>query len=216
MIVACVRTGNKYPSEYVHRLRLMVEKYLTNDYEFICLTDHPREVNCNTLDISEFYLNGWWGKMALFEPTWRKGERVIYFDLDTVICGDLSPLFNLFVDFGLCANFTRASGNKSWPCHYGSCVMTIGPNRCEDVWHNFNANDVRLMRSAGNYGDQKVIEELSPGATLLQDVLPKGFFLGYRDLTNYKPKGCSVVVFAGSSKPHNCEKEWIREAWELS
>lgn len=217
MIVACVRTGGKYSTDYVYKLRDMVARHLPIPHEFICLTDNPNHlVGIKTDDIWCYHLQGWWGKMALFEPRWRAGERVLYFDLDTVICGDLSPLANLFVDFGICANFTRAAGNKSWPCHYGSCVMTLGPNRCENIWHSFNADDYRLMMKAGNYGDQKVLEWLSPAATLLQDVLPQGFFLGYRDLADTKPKECSVVVFAGSSKPHNSNKEWIKDAWALS
>lgn len=216
MIVACVRTGNKYPVEYVHKLRDMVARHLDMPYEFLCLTDQPQAVDCNTDDISNYHMLGWWGKMALFEPLWREGKRVLYFDLDTVICGDLTPLADLTVDFGICANFTRAAGHKTWPCGYGSCVMTLGPNCCEDIWHKFTVDDQRLMQKAGGYGDQKVIEQLAPDATLLQDVLPPGFFLGYRDLDYHKPENCSIVCFAGSSKPHNSNKEWIRKEWALS
>ena len=151
--------------------------------------------------------------MALFEPEWRAGERMIYCDLDTVVTGTLDPLAALDVEFGICANFTRASGHPTWPCGYGSCVMTIGPDALAHVWDEFDDDATRWMNMAHSYGDQLVIEKLAPGATLLQHVLPEGFFLGRRDIRHVKPKGCSLVIFAGNAKPHNCEETWIRDSW---
>lgn len=217
MIVACVRTGNKYPVDYVYKLRDMIARHLPIPHLFVCKTDRPDDLNdLVVVDISKYRLFGWWGKMTLFHPVWRKGERVLYFDLDSVICGDLTPLAHLWIDFGICANFTRAAGNLNWPCQYGSCVMSIGPDKLDRIWDKFNSNSMQLMNKAGIYGDQKVIEELVPSAILLQDVLPNGFFLGYRNLTNKKPEQTSVVVFAGNRKPHNCNTDWIKSEWVRS
>ena len=99
MIVACVRNGTKYGTDYVYRLRAMVERHLKVPHWFVCLTDRPDELpDVVTVDIKRHGLPGWFAKMALFEPTWRNGQRVIYFDLDTVICGDLKPLAALAVE----------------------------------------------------------------------------------------------------------------------
>ena len=73
----------------------------------------------------------------------------------------------------------------------------------------------RWIDAAGPHGDQWIIEKLAPAATLLQDATPKGFFLGYRDLTDTKPESCSLVIFAGAQKPHNCNEEWIASEWTL-
>lgn len=220
MIVACVRTGTRYPVEYVYKLKAMVARHLPVFHSFVCLTDRPGDLNVNFKGIEIVAVSGlpgWWTKMKLFDPLWgRIGERLIYFDLDTVICGDLLPLINLDVEFGICSNFARAAGNKTWPCRYGSCVMTIGPKFGADIWRTFNADRFGIMSRAGHYGDQKAIEELIPVATLLQDVMPHGYFLGYRDLKAAKPPGCSIVVFAGNSKPHNCAEKWIADEWALS
>lgn len=216
MIVACVRIGTRYPVGYVYKLKAMVACYLPIDHKFVCITDRPLDLP-GIEKVPVYDLMGWWAKLKLFDPLWgRVGQRILYFDLDTVICGDLSPLAALDVEFGICANFTRAAGNLNWPCRYGSCVMTIGPSFGADVWRNFNVDKNAIMARAGHYGDQKAIEELIPAATLLQEVLPTGFFLGYRDLKASKPPGCSVVVFAGNSKPHNCAEPWIKDAWVLS
>jgi hypothetical protein len=215
MIVACVRSGTKYGTEYVYRLRAMVERHLKIPHWFVCLTDSPEDMpDVMTVDIKRFGLPGWFAKMALFDAPWRQGQRVLYFDLDTVICDDLAPLAALEVEFGVCANFTKAKGYRT-PCKYGSCVMTIGPGALPDVWPQFIDDPERWIAAAGGYGDQWIIEKLVPGATLLQDALPDGFFLGYRDLTSLKPPGCSLVIFAGSHKPHNCNEQWIAGEWTL-
>lgn len=206
MIVACVRVGVKYGPEYADRLQRAILRHLPVKHDFICI----REEGSSGLP-------GWWAKMALFDPDLRGGERLIYFDLDTVICGDLSPLAELDCEFGICENFTRLAGNTNWPCHFGSCVMTFAPGFGGDIFEAFCKRRLELMRNP--CGDQKVIEdicaELGYEPTLLQRVLPPGFFVGYRDLPKHQtpPKGCSVVVFAGSHKPHNTDCAWAREAW---
>lgn len=221
MLVACVRIGERYAPHYVFRLRDMVAKHLKRSHKFICFTDRPQEVEGTGVvvaDITSMHLKSWWGKMALFAREWREGQRVLYFDLDSVIVGDLTPLLELEIDFGICENFTRLAGNQQWPCRYGSCVMTMGPEFSGDAFRRFWPQRDELMARAGKFGDQMVVEELLPDATLLQRFLPSGFFLGYRDLPKHKarpPKNCSVVIFAGSAKPHNCGITWVKEAWAL-
>lgn len=78
-----------------------------------------------------------------------------------------------------------------------------------DVWSNFSMDNAPFYKR----GDQEAIEAIYPNATYLQDVTPAGYFLGYRDLTDRKPDGCAVVVFAGSHKPDNCPHQWIKDAW---
>lgn len=216
MIVACVRTGTKYPVEYVYKLRAMVARHLKEKHHFICLTDNSLvlpDIECVEINKD---LPGWWGKMKLFSMQWRQGEKVIYFDLDTVICGNISMLGGLEVDFAICGNFTRAAGNKNWPCIYGSCCMVLGKSLGVYIWEIFCKNKKDLVAISGNYGDQMALQHIYPAATILQDVLPQGFFLGYRHLTEFKPEECSVVVFAGASKPHNCNEKWIEQEWALS
>ena len=213
MIVACVRTGTKYGPEYVYRLKAMAQRHLKTPHRFICITDAPEDFpDIQCIDLVGLALPGWFAKMFLFEPEWRAGERVLYFDLDTVICGDLGPLAGLGVEFGICENFTRLAGLRN-VCAYGSCVMTIGPDALPDVWEQFWDEPQQWINAAGPHGDQWIIEKLAPAATLLQDATHPGYFLGYRELTDQKPPGCSLVIFAGRSKPHNCNEQWIASEW---
>lgn len=216
MIVACVRTGNKYPIEYVYRLRDMVLRHLKVSHRFVCLTNDMDALPGIECVLITEDLPGWWGKMKLFSTQWRQDEKVIYFDLDMVICNDIAALAALEVELAICGSFTRAAGNKNWPCIYGSCCMVLGVNLGIYIWEIFCRNKAALMAAAGNYGDQMALQHIYPDATILQDVLPQGFFLGYRHLTHYKPAECSVVVFAGANKPHNCNEQWIAKEWARS
>lgn len=217
MIVACVLTGTKYPVQDVYRLQAMVQRHLPIDHRFVCITD-KNSTAFPGIDTVRTNLPGWFGKLQLFEPTWRLGERVLYLDLDSVITGSLEPLAALDTQFGICANFTRRAGNLDWPCQYGSCVMTIGSNFGARVWERFRRASDNWMRNAERYGDQWIIEQLAPGATLLQDALPEGYFVGYRDLlsfSNAPPRDAAIIVFAGKTKPTDSPLRWVHEAREI-
>lgn len=201
LTVCCVRTGTRYGAEYVERLRNMIARHLSMPYRFVCLTDQPEELE--GVENLPATLPGWWAKMELFA---LPGKR-LYFDLDTVIVGDLTPLAALDVPFGICDNFTRAV-MPDYPCKYGSCVMVMGNGFGRPVYDAFMANP-----QMGPYGDQKAIEELCPDAAILQDLLPAGYLVGRRAFTDSKPAGAAVMIFAGKHKPHNTPHRWLRDAW---
>lgn len=215
MIVACVLTGTeKYSIRDVARLRDMVRAFMPGAYRFVCLTDNRDAA----LDGVEFVQNvgglpGWWAKMALFAHDWRAGDRVVYFDLDTLIVKSLAPMLDIDPYFGICENFTRLSGNLNWPCRYGSCVMMIGRNLSNYVWLKFLSRRQVLMRAHARYGDQRVIEDLIPKVTLLQSVLPERFMIGYRDLRETPDERVAVINFGGRHKADNSTFKWVRDLW---
>jgi hypothetical protein len=214
LIVACVRTGTRYSFDYVTKLRNMVDRHMPYTYTMTCLTDQPdRCSDVAFVDISASGLTGWWGKMMLFEPQWRQNAKVIYLDLDTIIVGDLGPLTSVSGEFAICENFTRLITNPAYPCKYNSSVMVIGRGMGSFVWNGFSRRRELLMMTHARYGDQACIEELYPSAPFLQRLVPKGFFVNYRNLTNQPPKQAAVINFGGNNKPDNCPIPWVQEAW---
>lgn len=210
MIFASVRTGLKYGYEYVEKLRAGIYRHYPKSYSLVNFTDDSKF-------IKEHQLDGWWGKLALFERTWRRDRKVIYLDLDVVCVGDLMALASVECDFAICDNFARLSG-RNWPCKYNSSIMILGPNLDDRIWQEFIANKDGFMKVNRKYGDQKVIEELYPDATILQDVLPKNYLIGYRemykDYFHEKPENTAIVVFAGSHKPDRPDiAHWVRKEW---
>ncbi len=225
LTVACVLTGEKYPVGDVARLQAMVARHLDRLHDFICLTDRSDiaagdwPAGVRRVDISGLDLAGWWGKMALFDPGIRGVGRTIYLDLDTVVVGDLAPLAEWGgrsgSAFGICENFTQLAGHATWPCRFGSCAMSFAPGWGARVWEDFAADRDEIMAACPR-GDQQAIEFLVPGGEFLQDDLPAGFFLHYRDLKTHwahPPPAASVVVFGGSHNPENYGPPWSRAAW---
>jgi hypothetical protein len=215
LIVACVRTGSKFNFEYVTKLRNMVQRNLRKvDYRMVCLTDQPEL--CEWVDfvnVTEVGLQGWWAKMILFEPRWRGRSQIIYFDLDTVIAGDVTQLASVPDEFAILESPVRTRGNPSYPCKYNSSVMVIGPGRCAHVWEHFDKKRSQLMLKHDRYGDQAAIEEIYPDAAILNRLMPKGFFHNYRDLSSAKPDAAAVINFGGPFKPDNCPIAWVQNAW---
>jgi hypothetical protein len=213
-IVACVRTGTKFGFEYVEKLRNMVARYMSARYTFVCLTDMPEMCeDAIFINVKEVGLPGWWSKMVLFEPAWRGNSQIIFFDLDTVIIGDLTPLLGVPGEFAILESPVRLRGIQSYPCRYNSSVMVIGGGRCAFIWEHFDKYRSKVMLEHDRYGDQAAIEALyGSDAAILNRLMPKGFFLNYRDLTMHRPEA-SVVNFGGPHKPHNCTIPWVQEAW---
>ena len=80
LTVCCVKWGDKYPAEYVHKLQNGVSRHLTIPHRFVCFTDDPAGLECETKPLPDG-LDGWWNKVWLF----KRGlfdDRVIYLDLD--------------------------------------------------------------------------------------------------------------------------------------
>jgi hypothetical protein len=213
LIIACVRTGTVYGIDYVQKLRNMVARHLKRQHALVCLTDQPERCDGVVfLDVSAVQLPGWWAKMILFASEWRGLAKVVYIDLDTVIINDLLPLTKVPGEFAICENFTKLSGNITYPCKYNSSVMVIGGGQATFVWSKFVQRSALLMSKHARYGDQAAIEEIYPTAPFLQKLLPTGFMCNYRNLTNVPPKS-AMVNFGGSHKPHNCPIPWVQREW---
>jgi hypothetical protein len=139
-------------------LRDMVEEHLQREYQMICLTDQPeRCMDVGFVDISAMGLGSSWGRMALFEPLWREGSKVICFDLATIIVGDITPLADVPGEFA----------------QYRS-VMVIGQMMGDFIWKAFEQRRDELVQEFGS--DQECIRALYHDAPSLQRFVPKKFF----------------------------------------
>lgn len=198
MLVACVKVGSLYGPHYVNRLASMVARHTTRPHQFVCLTDDPTGLTCESRDIGAV-LPGWWAKLALFKPG-TFAERVLYLDLDTVICGNIDALMDYTGPFAILRSFLP-------PSRYGSAVMSFEPTHGH-IWERFTLGTMDRL-----YGDQDWIAEQTPTADCWQDILPTGTIGSYKvhDLRESN-RGYSVCCFHGEPKPHQVNG-WVRDAW---
>jgi hypothetical protein len=156
-IIACVRGAHSLDT--VAEFRDAVARNINVPYTLVCFTDQPQCCDAvNFLDITGMGLPGEWGRLMLFEPSWREQSMVIYFDLDLAIIGDITPLTTVPGEF---ATTTDQS------------VMVIGGGMAGFVWTSFAARQEELMR---RHGTTACISALYRSPPLLRHLLPRGFF----------------------------------------
>ncbi len=124
----CLKIGDKYSAEYVNKLQDMVRQQ--SDAPFLCFTDDPTDVDmpCVSMDVSEYkdWDNWWpaWCKILMFNAPQIEGfDRKIFFDLDTIIHGDITPL--------LLHDYNSPRNNFSLVRSYwrGSTYQLANPNK---------------------------------------------------------------------------------------
>lgn len=194
MRVICVlRSGPAYGPEYVYRLQAGVREHLPGA-RFVCLTDTPdalRGVKCIPL---LHCWPGWWSKMELFRPD-IAGD-LLYFDLDTVICGDLAGVAGAGRDTFIRDFYRQGQG-------LGSGMMYLTEVRRPRTWSMWMKHPARWMHRFQRAGDQGFLEQVyADTCARWQDVTP-GQVVSYKaDCSRGLPPGARVVCYHGLPKPH--------------
>lgn len=97
-VVCVLKSGGDFTTHDVTNLKVMLDKNITIPYDFYCLTDLLGMGMLHKIPLVHEY-SGWWSKIELFRPDLVKEERIIYFDLDTVILGNIDDLLLQDSDF---------------------------------------------------------------------------------------------------------------------
>jgi len=194
--VTCVlRSGGVFKRLHVDKLRRSVERWLSAKHEFVCLDD----------DKLEHGWPGWWSKIELFKPG-RFSGRVLYIDLDNVICGPLDPLI-----YGTGPVFMRDLHVDM----ISSAVMAWDAGDLDHIYESFAADPEDAMdgkhRPAGQaiYGDQSWIHKQMRGKPYqyMQHIRP-GSICSWRD----EPGKASIACFFHRDKPWN-STGWAADLW---
>ena len=83
-----------YDESHVHRLKRMVEKNLSVEHEFICVSDRKIDgIKTIPLDFTTFVHGTRFAKLMMYAPEGKlAGKRLLYLDLDTVVTGNLDSV----------------------------------------------------------------------------------------------------------------------------
>lgn len=207
--ICCIRAGAAFAPAYVSNLKDMVTRNLEAGFEgrFVCFTDQPEDLpeGIETAPLPA-NLPGWWSKLALFrEGLFPAGDRVLFFDLDTVITGPIDALASWQGDgLAILRDFYRPNGLQS-------SVMAWCADEHVDIWESY-ASFGCPMTDPG--GDQRWIEQnLSAAEVVLWQGLFPGAFVSYKQ-TRGIPQDASVVVFHGRPRPHEVVDGWVPKVWK--
>lgn len=202
--VVCLKLGDKFSAEYVNKLYSMVSRHMQDvEHTFWCITDDSTGID-GAVRISNSFsgLEGWWGKLQVFEKgLLPEDEYILFLDLDSIIVGELFEL----VEYGkerlesermvIMEDFNRPFG-------YGSAVFMIkADGGLHYVYERFLENKVSIMRE--HHGDQEYFEVVVPDAA----IWPRAWMLSYKvDSELLKnivvPKSAKIICFHGPPKNH--------------
>lgn len=204
--IVCVQSGNyqERGAQYVNILFDSVRRNLADGFagEFVCFTDNPAGLDPGIVTRSlPVGVRGWWGKLYLFKDgLFPKGDRILYFDLDTVITGRLDELASYDGDFAILRDWFE-------PQIVNSSVMAWRSGQYGQIWENW------LAAGKPDYlgGDQEWIRRNTTNPVLLQDVFP-GLFVSFKMTNGRIPDKASVCCFHGIPRPHEA-RGWVPEVW---
>lgn len=180
-ILTVFRPGGDYQPEHVTRLERQCARHAPG-VPFLCLQG----------DLLPNDWPGWWSKMHLFQHA----GPILYFDLDTMIAGDLSPLLRAAETHDFIA--LRDPMSK-----FGSGVMAWRGDMTH-VYDRFAADPARHMRRCTTralWGDQGFLAETETPDAKWQDLLPGQVVSWKQDCKQGVPKDARVVYFHGTPRP---------------
>lgn len=210
LLVVCVlKSGYYFNEKYVVNLKRMVERNLTIPHDFVCLTDYPSINGCDIIPLENSKLNSWWSKLELFRKDLFHGiEKVIYFDLDTIILSNIDIFSTLEKPFyGLRpwnrANFMKgnmASGIMVWkPGNYGFLY-----EKSKKIVDHKYLNDQEYL--------SRVLKEYGFEYWFLQDEIP-GIRSFKRECRQGLPINTRIVCFHGRPWIHEVLEPWVKQNW---
>lgn len=193
LTVYSVLWGDKYPPDYVYRLKAMIEGNLTVPFFFACVTDQDLEgIHC-IKPICDY--QGWWQKLSLFEIA---DGPSLYFDLDTVITGNIDYLAEY-------ANHVLAAPANWGQSGHGGIQSSVL------AWNGTLKEPYRVFDyekdSKRLWGDQEFLTELYGDR---YTKLPHVYSYKYH-CRGSLPKDARVVCFHGKPDYPEVNDGWVKE-----
>lgn len=149
--------------ETVNILARMVGRHYAKPHRVICVTDDPKgldpDIQVIPLWDDHSTLGNPYGpgnpscyrrlKMFSREAEGLFGKRFVSLDLDTVVTGDLSPIWDRPEDF-------VAWGDTNHGTHYNGSMMLLTAGARSQVWEDFDpVTSPRLAKAAGQFGSDQ-------------------------------------------------------------
>lgn len=228
--IVCFKWGPKFTADYVNKLHNAVKRNTTIEHRFICYTDDPAGVECETRPFL-IDLPVWWYIIGLTNPEHEHNDKLVYMDLDTIITGNIDHILSLDKPFATISDFGWTSGLQTAYIMWNKAVR-------DSVWKYFTTKyqpkdypnlDCDYTRWGGtnqfleecmgvvriNKNPIPAIES-APPVVRLQNVFP-GECVSYKaqhlQNTQQLDKQIKMVFFHGKPQPHEVDNAWLKEHW---
>lgn len=151
----------------------------------------------------------------MFDPVWQErngiADRLINFDLDTVITGPLDPLFERTEPLVI-----MQGANKVNPCPFNGALMMLRPGAHPEVWSDFTVDRAYAVPFYEFPDDQGWIHHKVPGAAGWQVGPEHGVYVykkrGWPE-GDALPSGARLVTFVNNDPAKLTHLDWVKEHW---
>ena len=196
-IIACVlRKSKEYDVDYVQHLVAGITANTDTDFEMVCISDTDVSQWCKWLKF-EHNWPSWWCKLELFTHPYLRGKDIVYFDLDTIIQGNITSLVEYQHNFSMLRDFYFRK-------RFGSGVMAWSGDRSYITEAFKEEVHIKEYVTSENWGDQAFIRDnVKDKIDIIQDVT-KVRVASYKNIIknrNNKLSDCDVLCFHGNPKP---------------
>ena len=132
-----------FNADHVHILKSMIERNLDLDHKFVCITDDPTELLCDTIELwKEPMVNlperrpNCYRRLKMFEKNaaeWMDCDFVLSIDLDVVIVSNITSLVQDMMnhDFSIW-------GDTAKNTHYNGSFWGLRLGSRSSVWNDFD------------------------------------------------------------------------------
>lgn len=165
LTIACVLVKGEYAytPEYVRRLLVMCQRYVSRPYDFVCLTDQPDAMPTGVRAIHEPRLEGCfaeWTKMRLFDLFRRTDGRILFIDLDSLIVSDLDPVIDYPAPIALIQDYLAVErthinrdryGRELKRKFQGSVMVWDGGEQFAHVWDNWTVEAAQRLSTSQDW-----------------------------------------------------------------
>lgn len=215
LAVICCLWGTRYGAGHVRALKQMTGQYLSVPHRFVCLTDRDGidGVETRPLRPLQYRRRGLanFAKLHAFDGELQRslGRRIVFFDLDVVLLGDITGLVLESGEFAIMKGTLSRSGERQlapynssfWVCEAGArehFLSTFCPDRIDEIDPSWVGTDQAWIGHVSP--DERTVGE----ADGLYQFCRQG-----QDL----PAGAKAVFFAGHIKPWNRRAGWLGEIY---
>jgi hypothetical protein len=226
-----IPTGHQLPNvmdytvDHVHKLQSMLARNLTIPYRFVCITDDPTGLQCETIPLWEKYeAGGCYHRLKVFDPDFHLlGHRFAWIDLDVVITGNVDHIFGIDADFAINGYPYRGRAEQ----YYNGAIVVMNRGARPQVWREFDPiASPRLMADKNEKreligSDQAFVSYiLGPNerkfteddgvyeAMSLERV--KRYFATTVPTHLPLPNKARIVLFSGPRDPHSSNFPWVK------
>lgn len=225
-----VNYRSTFTPDTVYALRDMVRRHYPHPHRFVCVTDRPQDVpKVETIPLWDdcagipspigYSYPSCYRRLKVFAPDAGEvfGERLVSLDLDTVIVGDLTPLFDRPEDFVIW-------GESDFPhtTPYCGSLWLLKTGARPQVWTAFDERtSPRLAMRAGCRGSDQgwlayILGKNEATWTRRDGVYSYRKHLAPRN--NVLPADARVVCFHGKYDPWSYRIQsipWVRQHYPL-